>query len=189
MRRIDPAIIAECVRLRATQQMSVCELSRRFGLSTGTIYPWIKHLPKLERREHKAPSTVWTATENVTLAKLWAFAPKPEIMAKIPRHPSWIAIAKHASYLGLKRHPEANSRSTKKIDPLFVALRRAREAKNWTRQDLAHKLGYHPVQIARWELGDIVPPWRAVTVWAKALGKRIVLAGTDVIGEEIGGDI
>lgn len=181
-KRIAQSIKDECIRLRTVKRASVCELSRRFGLSTATIYPWIKHIP-LARREFKAPSTAWTIREDSALRQMWPFAPWPEMLVTIPRHTK-SAIGKRAADLGVKRHPEANSRR-KDIDPLFVALRRAREGAGLTRTQLAKKLGYHPVQVARWELGDDVPPWRAIKLYAEVVGRKIYLADVVAGGENI----
>ena len=177
---ISQQIKDDCVRLRLTQRLSVCELARRFGLSTGTIYPWIKHIP-LARREFRAPSTAWTAKEDAALRQMYAFTAWPEILTAIPRHTK-TAIGKRGNDLGIKRHPEANSRR-KDIDPLFVALRRAREGLGWTRVQMAKKLGYHHVQVARWELGDDVPPWRAIKIWAQTVGRVIVVEDITAGGE------
>lgn len=179
-KRISQTVKDDCVRLRLTQRLSVCELSRRFGLATGTIYPWIKHIP-LARREFKAPSTSWTAKEDAALRQMWPFEPWPAILAAIPRHTK-TAIGKRANALGVKRHPEANSRR-KNVDPLFVTLRRAREGLGLTRVQMAKKLGYHHVQVARWELGDDVPPWRAIRVWAQTVGRVIVVEDATAGGE------
>lgn len=179
-KHISQAIKDDCVRLRGAERLSVCELSRRFGLSTATIYPWIKHMP-LERREFRAPSTAWTAKEDGAVRQMYPFSPWPELLAAIPRHTK-TAIGKRGNDLGVHRHPEANSRR-KNIDPLFVALRRARETMGMTRVQMAKKLGYHHVQVARWELGDDVPPWRAIKIWAQTVGRVIVVVDVVSGGE------
>lgn len=180
-KRISQAIKDDCVRLRGAERLSVCELSRRFGLSTATIYPWIKHMP-LERREFRAPSTAWTAKEDGIVRQMYPFSPWAELLAAIPRHTK-VAIGKRGVDLGVKRHPEANSRRNTNIDPLFVALRRARETMGMTRVQMAKKLGYHHVQVARWELGDDVPPWRAIKLWAQVVGRVIIISDVTAGGE------
>jgi len=179
-KRIPQEIKKECVRLRGTERLSVCELSRRFNLSTATIYPWIKHMP-LERREFRAPSTGWTAKEDAVVRQMYPFSPWTDLLAAVPRHTK-AAIGKRGNDLGVTRHPEANSRR-KDIDPLFVALRRARENLGMTRLQMAKKLGYHHVQVARWELGDDVPPWRAIKIWAQVVGRVIVVSDVTAGGE------
>lgn len=179
-KRIAQSIKDDCVRLRTVERVSVCDLSRRFGLSTATIYPWIKHIP-LARREFKAPSTAWNPREDAALRQMWPFTSWAEILSAIPRHTK-SAIGKRANDLGVRRHHEANSRR-KDIDPLFVALRRAREGMGLTRNQFAKKIGYHPAQIARWELGDDVPPWRAIKLFAEVVGRKIILADVTAGGE------
>jgi transposase-like protein/DNA-binding XRE family transcriptional regulator len=181
--RVPQKIKDECVHLRITERASVCRLSRKFGLSTATIYPWIKHIP-LARREHKAPSTAWRIEEKVKLRQLWPFAPWHEILQLIPRHTRY-AISHQASKMKLKRHPEANSRRDKNVDPLFLALRTARELKGLTRKQIAKKLGYHHIQIARWELGDDTPAWRALKLWVESVDRVLIVSDIVAGGERV----
>lgn len=179
--RIPQNIKDECVHLRITERASVCWLSRKFGISTATIYPWIKHIP-LARREYKAPSTAWRIEEKVKLRQLWPFSSWSEILKLIPRH-TRAAISRQAGSMKLKRHAEANSKRGKNIDPLFLALRTAREAKGLTRKQLAKKLGYHHIQIARWELGDDTPAWRALKLWVESVDRVLIVQDVVAGGE------
>ncbi|MFN0630272.1 multiprotein-bridging factor 1 family protein, partial [Bacillus anthracis] len=64
------------------------------------------------------------------------------------------------------------------MDPLFLELRKARENLGMTRKQLAKKLRYHHVQIARWELGDSPPTWFGIKLWAQTVNRQILVADT-----------
>lgn len=52
-------------------------------------------------------------------------------------------------------------------------------------KQLSKKLGYHHVQIARWELGMDTPPWRALKVWAESVGRVIIVQDIIAGGERV----
>lgn len=39
----------------------------------------------------------------------------------------------------------------------LTGFRRAREARGWTQEDLANKIGVHPITVTRWEVGTRKP--------------------------------
>jgi DNA-binding XRE family transcriptional regulator len=117
----------------------------------------------------KRSKTFWTGPEKERLRKLWPFAPWPEILSAIPRHPK-MSIARMASFLGVKR--DAARRSPY---PIIRELRKIRRERGFRQDILAEQLGSHRIQIAKWERGEQVPRLRTFFDWVQALDLQLTL--------------
>lgn len=178
---------AEIVRLRTEERLSSLEIAARMGSNTTTVCAIVKPFPltaeEMKGRKAKIAKKMrqvlsdsghyigggdWTEEEEKLLKNIWPVRSKARILAAFPGR-SWAAISRRASQRQLRRSRAAASRSKRKAHKFFRSLRDIREARGITREELADKAGFHRIQLAKYELGEMFPRWAMLQAWLGAL--------------------
>lgn len=119
----------------------------------------------------------WTEVENLILQRRYTDpkVSRAELESLLPRR-KWWSIQHQASKLGLSRRRTTKSSS----EPIIQRLWDLREREGITRDELAKKMGYHPVMLARWERGEATPSLQRLRDWCQALGAdlKVIYEGT-----------
>lgn len=116
----------------------------------------------------------WTKPALEKLADLFPTGTKAEILAAFPGI-SWGSITATAWKNQIRRSRLLRCKPPPAMDPIFLMLRQARAQQNIGRNDLAARIGCHPVHLSRCELGRHVPSLAFLRAWAEALGYRFEL--------------
>lgn len=70
--------------------------------------------------------------------------------------------------MGIVRRPKKGSRFA-----IINRLAAIREQRNVTRPDLGERVGYHHVQLGRYERGEATPTLQRLADWCEALGLEL----------------
>ena len=167
MTRWTPAEHETLDRLYATAPKADV-LAALLGRNWGALCQ-VAHDRGLLRRVRK-----WSKADLERLAELFPVAPKAEILAAFPGA-SWGSITAKAWKHNIRRSRLLRCKPPPAMDGVFLALRMARAHQNISRNDLAARLGCHPVHLSRCELGRHVPSLAFLRRWADALGYRFEL--------------
>lgn len=117
----------------------------------------------------------WEKQELEDLDRMWWGSPRSAIISAIPNR-TYAAIYRMAQVRNLRRRSDLRFEPKKNIPHILVLLRRQREGKGWSRDDLAVKIsGFSKRKIAERETGQYYPRFRDLLKWCDALGVELAL--------------